>query len=178
MTDIDWIKRVDHLLQAIQAQDHQALQALYDLVAGRLLGLSQRILQDKDEAEEVLQDVFIKVWQQSGKYTGRGSAWGWLCVLTRNTTLDHLRKMGKRQYASLEESDSVLEAFINADDAPQAHAIQHCLKKLKQSTRQSVLMSFVYGYSHQELADKLSTPLGTIKTRVRQGLQELKLCLA
>ena len=136
-------------------------------------------MKDRAEAEDTLQEVFIKVWEQSNKYSGTGSAWGWLCVLTRHSALDRLRSLNAHPSVSLtDEGEKYLERLFITEDTSTSHSINHCLGHLKQQARQSVLMSFVYGYSHAELANELSAPLGTVKAWIRRGLKELKQCLS
>jgi len=169
---------VDQLLYRIQRQDSLALKNLYEVSHGKILGLITRIVHDRHEAEDVLQEVFVKVWQQSMKYTGSGSAWGWICVLARNSAIDRLRSLKSRSYVSADESPELLDQLANASDLTDRHWLGQCLKGLKPQTREAILLSYVKGYSHSELSEKLAAPLGTVKAWVRRGLQELKQCLA
>ncbi|MGH1541055.1 MAG: RNA polymerase sigma factor [Arenicella sp.] len=178
MTESDWTDQIDQLLYRVQRQDQPALKALYMATSSKLLGLITRIIKDKAEAEDVLQEVFLKVWEQSHKFTGSGSAWGWLCVLTRNKALDRVRSLANRRHNSIDDYQDLLGSMVANDTNPHSHSIQHCLNSLKEQSRNSIVLSFIYGYSHTELVDELSAPLGTIKSWVRRGLQELKQCLA
>ncbi len=179
MADADWLNQINPLIYRIQRKDKLALNTLYDIASGRLLSIILRIVKDRAEAEDTLQEVFIKVWEQSNKYSGTGSAWGWLCVLTRHAALDRLRSLSAHPHISTSNDDEqYLERLFTTDSTSDSHSINRCLGRLKVQTRQSVLMSFVHGYSHAELANELSVPLGTVKAWIRRGLQELKLCLA
>lgn len=178
MIDAEWIEQISQLLNRLQRQDHSALQTLYQQTAPKLLGMIERIVNDRGEAEDVLQEVFMKVWQQSDKFSGSGSAWGWLCVLARNQALDRVRKLASRQHAPLEDYQRLLDGLIAKEASVDVHGIERCLNKLKEQPRTSILMTYVYGYSHSELVEQLSAPLGTIKSWVRRGLSELKQCLA
>ncbi|MFT6386685.1 MAG: RNA polymerase sigma-70 factor (ECF subfamily) [Cellvibrionaceae bacterium] len=176
---IKWNSDINQLLNMIKRNDKTALKVLYDETNGKLLGIIIRIIHDRYEAEECLQEVFVKIWKQADKYSGAGSAWGWLCVLTRNAALDQLRRLRAHPHISTDDDDnSLLSTLFNEEDLNQEHSIRSCLSRLKEQPRQAILLSFIHGYSHGELSAQLNTPLGTIKAWVRRGLQELKTCLA
>ncbi len=177
MTSTNESNSIDLLLFRIQSKNEGALKALYDQCASRLLGIISRIVHDFDEAEDVLQEVFVKVWNQASQYRGSGTAWGWLCVLTRNSALDRIRSLTARPHISIEDQESSLEKLFSDDRLSESETLECCLNLLKQQTRKSILLSYVHGYSHRELAEKFAAPLGTVKAWVRRGLQELKLCL-
>ncbi len=178
MTNSDWPSQINTLLYRIQRQDKLALREFYELVATKLLALIQRIVGDQSEAEDILQEVILKIWQQSDKYTGSGSAWGWVCVLARNASLDRLRSAKRRPNDSLDESPELLEKLSETHDLSDNHWLGQCLVKLKPQVQEAIVLSYVNGYSHGELSEKLSLPLGTVKAWIRRGLQELKQCLA
>ncbi len=178
MIDPEIVKQIDSLLYRIQRQDKLALKKLYELSNTRLLSLILRILNDTHEAEDVLQELYIKVWQQANKYSGSGSAWGWLCTLARNGAIDRLRSLKRRSYESTDDSPELLDLLSEANMADDNHWLGQCLAKLKAQTREAILLSYVKGYSHSELSTQLDTPLGTIKAWLRRGMQELKQCLA
>jgi RNA polymerase sigma-70 factor (ECF subfamily) len=175
--DIEWSAEIDQLLYRVQRKDKHALKKLYDMTGSRLLAIVARIVKDPHEAEDSLQEIFVKIWQQAQKYSGAGSAWGWLCVLARNAALDRLRSLTSRTYTSTDEEPAVLDNLCQECGFSDTHSIQRCLDLLKEQPRNTILMSFVYGYSHAELVDRIGAPLGTIKAWVRRGLQELKQCL-
>lgn len=179
--NIEWNAQIDALIYRIQRSDKQALSTLYDIAGGKLLGIIIRIVSDRHESEEVLQDVFVKLWQQAKQMSGEGSAWAWLCVITRNSALDRLRKLKRHPHVSTDEDPFLLDTFmgenLTEDSQENTMAVNHCLQQLKEQARKSILLSYVQGYSHSELAEKMSAPLGTVKAWVRRGLQELKICL-
>lgn len=178
MIDPETVEQINSLLYRIQRQDKLALKKLYDLSHSKLFSLIVRIVNDSHEAEDVLQEVYIKVWQQANKYKGSGSAWGWLCVLARNSSIDRLRSLKKRHYDSTDESPELLELLSESHDASDSHWLGQCLETLKAQTREAILLSYVKGYSHSELSAQMSAPLGTVKAWLRRGMQELKECLA
>ncbi len=179
MIEPEWTAQVNALLYRIQKKDSVALKLLYDMTASKLLGLLNRILNDPSEAEDVLQEIFIKLWHQANKYNGSGTAWGWICVLARNQAIDRLRSTARtRSQDSTDASPELLNALVGVDNTSDTHWIGKCLSVLKPQTRDAILLSYIDGYSHSELSEQFTVPLGTIKAWIRRGLQELKQCLA
>lgn len=172
-----WNRQIAPLIYRIQKKEKYALKELHALVGKKLLGITLRIVKNHHDAEEVLQNVLVKLWDKAEQYSGSGSAWGWLCVLTRHSALDYLRSTERHHHDSTDEDSQLLDKFVNHWDDTNCYSIQRCLKHLKPDMRQSILQAYVYGYSHSELAKKMSAPLGTVKAWVRRGLQEMKLCL-
>lgn len=177
MKDKEQNTLLNTLLYRIQKQDKNALDILYQEVSGKMLGIILRIVPDRDEAEDVLQELFVKLWRQANKYSGEGSAWGWICVMTRHAALDRLRKLKSRPHISSEQNEGIMDDLFEECDGVNSHSVNHCLNQLKVDMRKSVFYAYVHGYSHSELANKLSVPLGTVKAWVRRGLLELKQCL-
>jgi RNA polymerase sigma-70 factor (ECF subfamily) len=176
--DPETVKQINALIYRIQRQDKLALKKLYELTNTKLLGLITRIVNDSHEAEDVLQELYLKVWQQAQKYSGSGSAWGWLCVLARNSAIDRLRRLKNRRHDSTDEAPELLDQLSECNDISDHHWLGKCLETLKPQPQQAILLSYVKGYSHSELSVEMSVPLGTVKAWLRRGLQELKQCLA
>jgi RNA polymerase sigma-70 factor, ECF subfamily len=176
--DKDWVEETDLLLYRIQRQDKLALKILYNLTAKKIIGLTFRILHSQEEAEDVMQEVFIKVWERADNYTGSGSAWGWMCVLARNMAIDRLRSHNLRRCDPLEAIPDLLDQLSETQHLTNQHWLGQCLVKLHPKTQQAILLSYVNGYSHSELSVEMTAPLGTVKAWIRRGLQELKQCLA
>lgn len=152
---------------------------LYDVSAQKLFAISLRVIGDRAEAEDVLQEVFVKVWNQAKQYTGSGSAWGWICLLTRHSAIDRQRSLKKHIHDSLDSPSIVGDEWQSVVElSDNTLWLNHCLQQLKPTMRKAILLSYVTGYSHGEISEVLSTPLGTVKAWVRRGLQELKQCLA
>ena len=171
--DSAWMARV---MNRVAHQDYAALKSLYDATSSRLMGVANRILKNEQEACDVLQDVYLKIWQQAGDYSGRGSVMGWLTVMTRNAALDRL-KSNKRKREDLSEdpgADILVEMPVSESHDLGVH---QCLDQLNENAREAIVLSYIYGYSHQELHERLARPLGTVKAWIRRGLQELKKCL-
>ncbi|TGG93320.1 sigma-70 family RNA polymerase sigma factor [Natronospirillum operosum] len=164
------------LLRQVAQQDPAALRALYELTSPRLLGVIRRIVPNEADSCDVLQDVYIRVWHSARQYSGAGSAWGWLIVMARHLAMDRRKQCQRRHEVPLPELDA-LWAESSSDDGVWAHSIQQCLERLRGEPRNAILLSYVYGYSHGELALHLGRPLGTVKAWLRRSLTELKLCL-
>ena len=170
----------------IEARDADALAELYDRHAARLLGLARRILGDGGEAEEVLQEVFLFVWRSASSFDpARGQVLTWLLVATRSRAIDRLRA---RRPASRPEIRSLDEPALMAaggpaasDDVEAASAgrqwesiCRAAVGQLPEDQRRALELAYFEGLTHQEIAARTSTPLGTVKTRVRLGLMKLQ----
>ncbi len=174
-SDPDEAAQMQRWLERVCAKDTLALRSLYDLTSARLMSVSAQILKDDAEAADVLQEVYLKVWQQAADYSGVGSVWGWLIVTTRNASLDRLRSRNRKREESLDDLDPV-DVGGQTNNALES-GIDRCLEILNDNARQAILLSYIYGYSHQEVQQRLERPLGTVKAWIRRGLQELKRCL-
>lgn len=171
------------LMARIEARDADALAELYDRLGGRLLGLAQRILGGSGEAEEVLQEVFLFAWRAAASFDpSRGSVVTWLLIATRSRAIDRLRARrpaSRPEIRSLEEI--VGEGPAAADDVEKASAgrqwesrCRSAIGKLPEDQRRALELAYFDGLTQQEIAAHTSTPLGTVKTRVRLGLMKLR----
>jgi RNA polymerase sigma-70 factor (ECF subfamily) len=173
---------LEDLLARTALNDREAFESLYEHISSRLLGFILKMLQNKAEAEDVLQDVFIKLWHKAKDYRAHeGAAMSWLYTLTRNQTIDYIRSKNRKASVSMSEAESGKQAEqnlafyeINTEDAI---AIDYCLEQLANLQKNSILQAFYFGFTYEELAQRASVPLGTVKTRIRRGLQKLKECL-
>jgi RNA polymerase sigma-70 factor (ECF subfamily) len=171
----------DALVARVQRRDAEALALLYDRHAGRLMGLAQRILGDTGEAEEVLQEVFLHVWKAASTFDpSRGPVLAWLLVATRSRSIDRLRsrRPGKRgATVGLEEAPETASREDVEADAAGREWEAHCraaIGELPDDQRRALELAYFEGLTHQEIAERTSTPLGTVKTRVRLGLMKLR----
>ena len=158
-----------------------ALKRLYQLESRRLYGVALRIVRRPEVAADVLQDAFIQVWQNAKSFSPeRGAAEAWLTGIVRFRALDAVRKSGREilsddpALGDAAENPEIVERM--SSDA-EAKALQRCLGLLEGEQRRSVMLAFVDGYSHAEIAQRLSEPLGTVKSRIRRGLTALRKCL-
>ena len=165
------------LLERIAGRDQHALAELYDRHNRLLFGLIVRVLRDRAEAEEVLQEVFLTVWTKAASYNATlGSPVGWLVGLARNRAIDHLRASGVR--ARTLESVEVPPAGDNPEEAASRNEeggrVKSALDTLPDEQRALLEYAYFRGMTHSELAEAFALPLGTVKTRVRAGMQALR----
>ena len=172
------------LLQQCAANNQLAFKQLYDATSPKLLSLCLRLLQDKQLAEDVLQEGFIKIWDKANTYSpGKGRAMTWMATVVRNKALDKLRSLKTKpaeteiQYEGLEFASRDLEPESLEHLTQDIQGLMECLKTLKPAQRECILLSYYYGHTHQELSDKLGKPLGTVKAWIRRGLEDLRPCL-
>ena len=160
-----------------------AFQALYLKESRHLLAVAQRIVKDRDTAHDVLQDAFLQIWQKSGTYKPElGSARGWIHTVVRHRALD----VARRHAAVAMDSDDLTvlsdaaqaQAHPVQDDGADTDRLEGCLAQLSPEKRQCVIDAYVEGYTHEQLAERLNKPIGTVKSWIRRGLQALKECLA
>lgn len=171
------------LLQAIAAHDEQALAQLYDRYRLILFGLTMRILNSRAEAEDVLQEVFIQVWRRADDFDpARGRPFTWLVTLTRSRAIDRLRQIGARDRLADSAAEIAPEQASDAASdtlhAEQREIVQQALAQLPEEQRRTLLLSYYEGLTQSEIAEKLETPLGTVKTRMRTGMLKLRELLA
>ena len=178
---VEWLDRVG-------AQDYAALKLLYDACSPRLYGLAMRIVNNRDWSEDVLQEAFLTIWRTGGSYRESLSPpMAWMGMVVRSRALDFLRRRSaERSHLTQTLDEEVAEH--HADDNPgpmdmalaseQAWALHQCLGKLEHRQREVVSLAYLRDLSHGELATQLRLPLGTVKTWIRRGLDQLRLCMA
>jgi RNA polymerase sigma-70 factor (ECF subfamily) len=180
MTDVT--QRSDlELLQACAAQDRAAFKQLYARWGGRLHGVALRITRDQALAADAVHDAFVQVWQQAGRYDStRGEPGSWLVSLARYRALDMVRRRGREElgHEPMDQPDEAPDPLANLLASADGGALHRCLQKLEEQRRRIVVMAFVEGYSHAQLAERLAMPVGTIKSWIRRSLIGLKECLA
>ncbi len=169
-----------NLLQRIAARDTGALAELYDRHSRLLFGLLLRIVRDRGEAEDVLQEAFVRVWSQAGKYDARmGRPLPWMVRVARNCAIDRLRVRKVRAAVDAPSGPAIVEfaaatGIQNPEeaviDAERRGVVTGALSGLPPEQRQLIEAAFFEGYTHSELAQRFELPLGTVKTRIRAGL--------
>ncbi len=174
----------EDLLVRVAKGDERAFDALYDRLAGPILGLVRRIVRDAAQSEEVTQEVMVELWRTATRYAPeRGSALNWAMTLAHRRAVDRVRSARAstdREYkATFEASrsrpfDEVAESVTARWERSQ---VRRCLTNLTELQRESVLLAYYQGYTYREVAEVLQTPHGTIKTRLRDGLIRLRDCL-
>ncbi|MDP1895076.1 MAG: sigma-70 family RNA polymerase sigma factor [Hydrogenophaga sp.] len=176
------------LLDRVALRDEAALKALYDLTAGKLYGLSLRVVRHTEWAEDALQDTFLQIWRSAPDYRASLSPpMAWLGLIVRSRSLDVLRRRKAEREHLTDEIDEAMADTL-AGDSPnpmdtrlasqQARALHQCLGQLENKQREVVSLAYLRDLSHGELATQLRLPLGTVKTWIRRGLDQLRSCMA
>jgi len=161
----------ENLIRRLTRGDHNALGEFYDLFAGLVNGLAIRILRDRAEAEDVVQEVFVQVWRQADRFDpARGSPESWLCTIARSRALDRLRRRASRR----EEPEGPAPGGVDAPRTEEALAVRKALETLSPEQRRALELAYYEGLTHSEIAARLGEPLGTIKTRIRTAMIRLR----
>ncbi|MGB8507527.1 MAG: sigma-70 family RNA polymerase sigma factor [Pyrinomonadaceae bacterium] len=167
------------LVHAVARGEEPAFISLYDRYSSILLGLLLRILHSRAEAEDVLQDVFLQVWQQAGSFdTTRGRPFTWIVTLARSRAIDRLRLLESRNRTALRSTQEVPESVQTGIDeaairSQQSELLRDALNELPDEQRRTLALAYLEGLSQSEIAARLKQPLGTVKTRTRAGLLKL-----
>jgi len=174
---------LEAMLYACARQDAAALKALYARTAPQLLGILTRLLGNRDSAEDVLQEVFVTIWQRSDQYDQfKGRAMAWIVSIARHRAIDLQRStrptvlLDAAELAGAEQLQ-VESASEQTEFGAAARALQRCLELLSATQRQCVLLAYRRGLTQERIAKTLNQPLGSVKSWVRRGLQSLKGCL-
>ena len=167
------------LLKAIARQDETALAQLYDRYRVILFGFLVRILNSREEAEDVLQEVFLQVWRRAADFDEtRGRPFTWLVTLARSRGIDRLRSLAARDRVAIagarEATEEVSDAVADAFRSEQRGLVTSALDQLPEEQRRAITLAYFDGLTQSEIAAKLNAPLGTVKTRMRTGLIKLK----
>lgn len=168
------------LLQACGLGDRAAFRMLYDRHAARLYAVALRITRHSNLAADTVQEAFIQVWQNARHYTpSRGSPETWMVALTRYRALDLVRRAGPAlQTLSTEALEELPASLDPMESTAEGRALRQCLERLPPERQRMVILSFVEGYSHAELSNRLAQPLGSVKSAIRRALASLRECLA
>ena len=173
----------DSLLVRVAGGDQRAFEDLYALVSGPVFGLVRRVVRDPAQSEEVAQEVLLELWRSAGRFDpARGSALSWILTLAHRRAVDRVRsaraatereqREGRRNHhPAFDQVAEEVEAGL------ERQWVRHCLEKLTTLQRESVTLAYYDGYTYREVAERLSLPLGTVKTRMRDGLTRLRECL-
>ena len=171
------------LLKAIAARDEVALAQLYDRYRAILFGLLMRILNNREEAEDVLQEVFLQVWRKATDFDeNRGRPFTWLVTLARSRGIDRLRTLAARdrvaEAGAREPSEEISDAATDAFKSEQRGLVSDALAKLPDEQKRPIMLAYFEGLTQSEIATSLGAPLGTVKTRMRTGMMRLRELLA
>ena len=176
------------LIDRVALADEKALRELYELTSSKLYGVAVRVVTNREWAEDVLQEAYLNIWKVAGTYQSTLSPpMAWMGLLVRSRGLDFLRRRASDRADRMQELDDVISDTV-AGDSPnpmdttqaseQAWALHECLRKLDARQREVVSLAYLRDLSHGELAEQLKLPLGTVKTWIRRGLEQLRGCMA
>jgi RNA polymerase sigma-70 factor, ECF subfamily len=168
-------------IEACACGDRTALRALYELEARWLLGVTLRIVRNREVAQEVLQEAFLLIWQRADSYQrALGSARGWVYTVVRHKALDEARRT-QREFSVGDDELGLLEAASEAqgqaDFLGDSQRLHRCMDTLEAQKRDVLVYAFVEGYTHEQIARKVDAPLGTVKSWIRRSLLALKECM-
>ncbi len=169
------------LLARCAGGDRVAFRLLYDRWGSRLYGIALRITRQDAMAADATQDAFVQIWQQAHRFDPiRGSAAAWLIGILRYRALDNVRRRSREVagYEPEEREDEAPDALARLVSSTEGAALHRCLKQLEEDRRRLVVLAFVDGLSHSELAARMNAPLGTVKSWIRRSLMSLRECLA
>lgn len=170
---------LESLLQATSLGNHAAFRALYDATAPKLLGVVLRITRDRQMAEEVLQETFVKIWRNAERFSPEaGRPMAWLAAIARNRAIDRIRsEKAERAHASDDEPELERLVAPGTGDPIMQEALRKCLSQLEEEARKCVVLAYCSGFSREELAERFGRPVGTIKTLLHRSVRLLKACL-
>lgn len=169
-------------IRRVAGGDRSALQAVYDATSAKLFGVVLRILNDRSEAEDVLQEVYINVWAKAATFDeGRASPITWLATIARNRAIDRQRQVGRRSSRPLEDANEVpdgaedsLGAVLRSEEAT---LLDGCLDSLDDNQQKAIRTAFFEGRTYEDVASLFGVPTGTMKSWIRRSLMKLKACL-
>jgi RNA polymerase sigma-70 factor (ECF subfamily) len=166
------------LLTRIQSGDQEAMSALFDRYGTMVYSVALRVLKDTDEAEDVMQEIFVQVWKNPSAFvSGRGSLGGWLVVVARNRSIDVIRRRRPSEPVELFALPSSTNLAQEAERNSLLEKIRGVMLSLPVEQQKSVELAFFEGLSHSEISEKTGDPLGTVKTRIRLALNTIRKAL-
>jgi RNA polymerase sigma-70 factor (ECF subfamily) len=172
---------LDTLLTHVAKGDQAAFEALYDQLGASVYGLIRKVLRNPSQAEEVAQEVLLEVWRTASRFDpARGSAPTWVLTIAHRRAIDRVRAeqaAAAREQRTAEVPAAIDEVAETVEASMDAERLRRCLAGLTELQRESITLAYYGGYSYAQVAALLDTALGTIKTRIRDGLTRLRACL-
>jgi RNA polymerase sigma-70 factor (ECF subfamily) len=172
---------LDTLLTHVAKGDKAAFEAVYDQLAASVYGLIRKVLRNPSQAEEVTQEVLLEVWRTASRFDpARGSAATWVLTIAHRRAIDRVRAeeaATAREQRTAEVPAATDEVAETVEASMDAERLRRCLAGLTELQRESITLAYYGGYSYAQVAALLDTALGTIKTRIRDGLTRLRACL-
>lgn len=180
----DAAREQTELMLAIARRDKAALGRLYEQLSRPLYSLALQVTNDTADAQDIVQDVFLQLWQKGADYSpARGSVFSWAATLTRNRAIDRIRTRKRRKEIVHESAADIPGNDVNASTSTaadtlglqeQTGAVRAALTSLPREQRSAIELAFFTGLTQQEIAERLHEPLGTVKARIRRGLIKLR----
>jgi len=165
------------IISLLLQQNEQGFNYLYDNYSAAIYGIITRVVSEKEYADEIIQDVFVKIWRNIAQFDAqKGRLYTWMINLARNTAIDYIRSKGFQN----EQKNQSIPEFVNDSEKYATTAnvdhigVKEVLLQLKEEWRELIDLAYYKGYTQQEIAERLDIPIGTIKTRTRNALIELK----
>ncbi|OEV04172.1 sigma-70 family RNA polymerase sigma factor [Streptomyces oceani] len=174
---------LDGLLERVARGDQEAFAAVYDIVAEPLFGLVRGVLRDPAQSEEVAQEVLVEVWRSAPRFRPeRGSAMSWVMTLAHRRAVDRVRSAQaasdrEHRAALLDQAPAFDDVTEQVEARLEREQVRRCMRTLTEVQRQSITLAYYRGLTYREVAELLTLPLGTVKTRLRDGLIRLRDCL-
>ena len=166
------------LIEALQQRKAIGAEALYDMYSASLLGVIFKIVTDREIAEDVLQETLVKIWNSIHQYDAtKGRLFTWMVNVARNLAIDKLRSKDFRNHSKNQDIENHVNAIDeqrNTTYKPELLGVKDLVEKLKPEQKKIVELVYFQGYTHVEVSDELEIPLGTVKTRLRMGIMELR----
>ncbi|KXU85349.1 RNA polymerase subunit sigma-24 [Caballeronia megalochromosomata] len=174
-------ERTNRMLASVAKGDEQAFAELYRATSPRVFGVIVRMIHDRGEAEDILQEVFATVWRRADTFDpARGSGLTWLITLGRNRTIDRMRQHREELLGENETPEIADESptpAVAAESNEERRRLEQCLDRLEPQQKSAIREAFFTGATYSELAQRLAVPLGTMKSWIRRSLMQLKTCL-
>lgn len=168
------------LLALTAAGDRVAFKRLYEGTAPKLYGIIRRLVRQKERSDDVLQEVYLRIWRPAGRFeTGKGAAMAWLITLARRVAIDELRRVAAPTTSIDEDQELANSLSVEASeqDPLAQNRLEMCLGRLRGEYRTAIVLSYLNGYTYEQLSSRLDKPVGTLKTWVRRGLLDLRSCM-
>ena len=169
------------LVLRIARRDKEAVGQLYDTLGTWVYSLVLSIVKDRSDAEEVTQEVFLQIWHEAHRYNPeRGSVRAWLSIMARRKAIDRTRAKGYKESARMTDLVDALEVAESQGQQSQLRygsdfrILRDALQRLENGQAEALSLSYYHGFSHSEIAERLNLPLGTVKTRIRSGIRQLR----
>lgn len=174
---------LEGLLVGVARGDSAAFDEVYTRVSPVVLGVVLRVVRDPAQSEEVAQEVLVEIWRTASRYDpGRGSANAWVCTMAHRRAVDRVRSAqsaaDREERAGRRDGSPAYDAVVEEVEARlEREQVRRCLASLTELQRESITLAYYGGYTYREVAELLGVPLGTVKTRLRDGLIRMRDCL-